>query len=140
MEHENLTIVSVYGHNDGASAIPSIVKSVRELPGSQGMLLSISKPENLPEDIVWHRIGFLDYMMYSVFIMHSLYAFIDTDYCLIVQDDSWVLNGANFKPEYYEYDLSVESHTLLWWATSSSYKVHGTTNFQELLSKTGALA
>jgi hypothetical protein len=104
MEHENLTIVSVYGHNDGASAIPSIQKSVRELPGSQGMLLSISKPENLPEDIVWHRIGFLDYMMYSVFIMHSLYAFIDTDYCLIVQDDSWVLNGANFKPEYYEYD------------------------------------
>ena len=102
--HNNLTIVSVYGHNDGASAIPAIQKSVRELSGSQGMLLSISKPENLPDDIIWHRIGFLDYMMYSVFIMHSLYAFIDTDYCLIVQDDSWVLNGANFKPEYYEYD------------------------------------
>jgi hypothetical protein len=104
MSHDNLTIVSVYGHNDGASAIPAIQKSVKELPGSQGMLLSIEKPENLPDDIIWHRIGFLDYMMYSVFIMHSLYAFIDTDYCLIVQDDSWVLNGANFKPEYYEYD------------------------------------
>ena len=102
--HDNLTIVSVYGHNDGSSAIPAIQKSVKELPGSQGMLLSIEKPENLPDDIIWHRIGFLDYMMYSVFIMHSLYAFIDTDYCLIVQDDSWVLNGANFREDYYNYD------------------------------------
>jgi len=43
-------------------------------------------------------------MQYSTFVMHSLYAFIDTDFCLIVQDDGWVLNGANWKPEYYDYD------------------------------------
>jgi len=104
MVHSNLTVVSVYGHNDGASAIPSILKSMSELPGSQGLLLSIQKPESLPDSIEWKQIGELDYMMYSVFIMHSLYAFIDTEFCLIVQDDSWVLNGKNFKPEYYEYD------------------------------------
>ena len=104
MEHNNLTIVSVYGHNDGSSAIFAIQKSMKELPGSRGLLLSIIKPDNLPESIEWKQIGNLDYLMYSTFIMHSLYAFIDTDYCLIVQDDSWVLNGANFKPEYYEYD------------------------------------
>ena len=104
MEHSNLTVVSVYGHNDGASAIPSILKSMRELPGSRGLLLSIQKPASLPHDIQWKQIGDLDYMMYSVFMMHSLYAFIETDYCLTVQDDGWVLNGKNFKPEYYEYD------------------------------------
>ena len=104
MEHENLTIVSVYGHNDGSSAIFAIQKSMKELPGSRGLLLSIIKPDNLPDSIEWKEIGFLDYMMYSIFIMHSLYAFIDTDYCLMVQDDGWVLNGANFKPEYYDYD------------------------------------
>ena len=104
MEHNNLTVVSVYGHNNGASAIPSILKSMKELPGSRGLLLSLIKPDNLPENIEWKEIGFLDYMMYSIFIMHSLYAFIETDYCLMVQDDGWVLNGANFKPEYYDYD------------------------------------
>ena len=104
MEHNNLTIVSVYGHNDGSSAIPSILKSMKELSGSRGLLLSLAKPDNLPESIEWKQIGHLDYMMYSVFVMHSLYAYIDTDYCLMVQDDGWVLNGANFKPEYYEYD------------------------------------
>ena len=104
MVHSSLTVVSVYGHNDGASAIPSILKSMSELPGSRGLLLSIQKPESLPDNIEWKQIGELDYMMYSVFIMHSLYSFIETDFCLIVQDDSWVLNGKNFKPEYYEYD------------------------------------
>jgi hypothetical protein len=77
---------------------------MQELSGSRGLLLSIAKPENLPESIEWKQIGFLDYMMYSTFVMHSLYAFIETDYCLMVQDDGWVLNGANFHPEYYEYD------------------------------------
>jgi hypothetical protein len=100
MEHNNLTIVSVYGHNDGSSAIFAIQKSMQELSGSRGLLLSIAKPDNLPENIEWKQIGFLDYMMYSTFVMHSLYAFIETDYCLMVQDDGWVLNGANFKPEY----------------------------------------
>lgn len=104
MAHHDLTIVSVYGHNSGACAIPSIVRSMRELPGSRGLLLSIEKPDNLPEQVEWKKIGFLDYLQYSVFVMHSLYAYIDTEFCLIVQDDGWVLNGENFKDEYYEYD------------------------------------
>ena len=41
MVHDQLTIVSVYGHNNGASAIPSIVKSMKELPGSKGLLISL---------------------------------------------------------------------------------------------------
>jgi hypothetical protein len=76
MVHSSLTVVSIYGHNDGSSAIPSILKSMSELQGSQGLLLSIQKPESLPDIIEWKQIGELDYMMYSVFIMHSLYAFI----------------------------------------------------------------
>ena len=46
MEHSELTIVSVYGHNNGASAVPSIKRSMAELPGSKGLLLSLAKPDN----------------------------------------------------------------------------------------------
>ena len=104
MEHNNLTIVAVYGHNDGMSAVPALQKSLAELPGSKGLLLSFVEPQRLPPNIQWKQIGRLDYMQYSTFVMHSLYAFIDTEFCLIVQDDGWVLNGANWKPEYYDYD------------------------------------
>lgn len=104
MLHDRLTVVAVYGHNDGSSAVPSILKSIQELPGSRGLLLSITKPNNLPSEIEWQRIYYLNYKQYAVFMMHSLYAFIKTDYCLIVQDDSWVLNGNNFTEEFYQYD------------------------------------
>ena len=96
MIHDQLTIVSVVGHNNGSVAIPSIMKSMQELPGSKGLLLSIEKPENLPPEIEWKHIYFLNYKQYTVFMMHSLYAFIKTDYCLVVQDDGWVLNGDKF--------------------------------------------
>ena len=111
MVHDQLTIVSVYGHNNGASAIPSISRSMRELPGSKGLLISLEEPPNLPSNVVWKRCHNIDYLGYSLFMMHSLYAFIETDYCLIVQDDGWVLNGKNFKPEYYDYDyIGAPSH------------------------------
>lgn len=104
MEHNNLTIVAVYGHNDGLSAVPALLKSMSELPGSKALLLSLVEPTGLPPNIEWKQIGRLDYMQYSTFVMHSLYAFIDTEFCLIVQDDGWVLDGKNWKPEYYDYD------------------------------------
>lgn len=104
MNHSQLTIVSVYGHNNGASAIPSIIKSMTELPGSKGLLISLEKPDNLPKEITWKHVHHLNYKRYSLFMMHLLYAHIETDYCLIVQDDGWVLNGKNFKPEFYNYD------------------------------------
>jgi hypothetical protein len=104
MEHKQLTIVSVYGHGDGLATIPSISKSMKELPGSRGLILSIEKPKNLPEHIHWMQIYPLDYRGYSTFMMHCLYAFIDTEFCLVVQDDGWVLDGNNWKEDYYNYD------------------------------------
>ena len=111
MVHDQLTIVSVYGHNNGASAIPSIVRSMKELKGSKGLLISLEKPPKLPKKIAWKRCHTIDYLGYSLFMMHGLYAYIETDYCLVVQDDGWVLNGKNFKPEYYDYDyIGAPSH------------------------------
>jgi len=104
MTHDQLTIVSVFGHNNGSSAIPAILKSMEELPGSRGLLLSIQKPQNLPSEIEWKQIHNLNYKQYTLFMMHCLYAFIKTDYCLTVQEDGWVLNGNNLTEKYYEYD------------------------------------
>lgn len=104
MMHDNLTIVSVYGHTNGASAIPSLVKSLQELPGSRGLLLSPQRPDNLPNHIEHRKIFPLDYRQYSWFMMYSLHEFIDTTHALVVQDDGWVLNGNNLTKEHYQYD------------------------------------
>ena len=102
--HTDLTVVAIYGHNDGSSAIPSIVESVSQLPGSRGLLISLERPPSLPDHIAWKQTSSLDYFQYSMFCMYCLHEYIDTEYCLVVQDDGWVINGNNFTDEYYEYD------------------------------------
>lgn len=37
-------------------------------------------------------------------MMHCLYAFIETEFCLVVQDDGWVLNGGNMREDHYSFD------------------------------------
>jgi hypothetical protein len=102
--HDYLTIVAIYGHNDGATAIPALVQSMRELPGARGLLISIKKPPGLPPEIEWTPIVGMDYRQYSLFVMYCLTHFIKTDYVLTVQDDGWVLNGENWRDEYLNYD------------------------------------
>ena len=104
MVHDNLTVVAVYGHHNGASAIPALQRSVQELPGSRGLLLSIARPPMLPDNIEHRCIFPLDYHQYSWFMMYSLWNFIQTEYLLVVQDDGWVLNGSNLTEEHYQYD------------------------------------
>lgn len=99
-----LTITSIVGHNDGSSSLPALSKSLSELPGSKGLLLSSSRPENLPENVEWVEIFPLNYRQYSLFVMFSLQHFIKTEYCLIIQNDGWVINGKNWSDEFLNYD------------------------------------
>lgn len=104
MIFNDVTVVAIYGHSDGASSIPSLLTSTRELPGSHGLLLSVRRPVDLPDRIEWRPVYPMDYRQYNVFVMHGLYAFIETGFALIVQDDGWVFNGSAFSPDYFNYD------------------------------------
>lgn len=104
MEHSNLTIVAVYGHTDGSSAIPALMKSLHELPGSRALLISNNRPADLPVQIQWAFTKPMTYYQYTFFMMYCLHMYIETDFCLTVQDDGWVLNGQNFRQEFYDYD------------------------------------
>lgn len=104
MEHNDLTVVAIYGHNNGASAVPSLVRAVSELPGSKALLLSPEPPQGLPDGIQHKVIGRLDYFQYSFFCIYALANYIDTGYVLIVQDDGFVIDGKNFNPLWYSYD------------------------------------
>ncbi len=39
-----------------------------------------------------------------MFVIHCLHCFIETEFVLIVQEDGWALNGANWRPEWWTYD------------------------------------
>jgi hypothetical protein len=46
----------------------------------------------------------MDYEQYNKFIVFELYKHIDTDYALIIQDDGFVVNANEWKPEFLNYD------------------------------------
>ena len=76
---QDITITSIVGHNDGSLSIPALLRSMQELPGSKGLLISPQKPQNLPATISWTEILPLDYRQYSLFVMFSLQNFIHTE-------------------------------------------------------------
>jgi hypothetical protein len=46
----------------------------------------------------------MDYEQYNKFIVFELHKHIDTDYALIIQDDGFVVNPNQWKPEFLNYD------------------------------------
>jgi Protein of unknown function (DUF5672) len=98
----DITVVGVDGGSDGKQLLPSIKHSMAQLPGSQGLLISAG---NAQTDIAHRRLPQrFDYEGYSLFVMYSLHTFIDTRFALIVQQDGWVLNGKNWRADWFEYD------------------------------------
>ena len=50
------------------------------------------------------RIPRLDIVGYSQFILGDLYKYVETEYCLVVQSDGFVLNANKWNPIFLEYD------------------------------------
>jgi len=100
--YENITVVAIHGNGGGESLIPALNKSADALPGSKRLLITDTKLyTEIPHKYVYRPFG---YQEYSHFVVYCLHQYIDTDYCLIVQDDGWVLNADNWKDSWLKYD------------------------------------
>ena len=100
-DFSNITVVGIHGNGGIGSMIPAVKKTAAGLPGCRTLLLGDTAVET---DITQKRTGSFDYVGYSHFVIYCLYQFIETDYVLIVQDDGWALNPANWRNEWFDYD------------------------------------
>lgn len=108
---KTLTIVSVTGHQDYAQGSAySIMRSFQELQKKlpaetlRCLLVSPEKPADCPDYVLHLPCKPFGYMEYNVFIIYSLGQLIETDFALIVQNDGFVLNGENWRNEFFDYD------------------------------------
>lgn len=105
----SLTIVGITGAQSYAtSTTHSIKQSYLELqdkiPQLKGLLISPEKPINLPGYIQHISCKPFSYLEYNLFLLYGLGQLIETDFVLIVQNDGWVLNGNNWRDEFFDYD------------------------------------
>lgn len=120
----DITIVSIDGRNgDCLGAQFAIRRSANQLPGAKQLLLSAEKPKILLEGVTHQTIQSLSYFEYTIFVLYSLWHLIDTEYALIVQEDGWVLDGANWKALFFDYDyIGSPAHlALVTYAGNSQY-------------------
>ena len=105
MSFTDITVVGITGADSYTEGtMYAIIRSCAELPGSRGLLISPSCPQGLPENIRHQPCRPFGYLEYNLFVLYQLMYYIETDYCLIVQNDGWVLNGQNWQDAYREYD------------------------------------
>jgi hypothetical protein len=101
---ERVTLVTVTGLPDAQKSADALVLSQRNMPGAHALLCSPRAPANLPGSVRHVRIAEMNYIEYSWFMLFAVWKFIDTDFALTVQDDGWLLDSANWRDEYFDYD------------------------------------
>ncbi|QEY23438.1 hypothetical protein D0T90_02100 [Neisseria animalis] len=111
MSFSNLTVVAVTGsdaYTEGSAY--AVARSCRELPGARGLLVSPSRPRAFDEaelsalPLAHYACRPFGYLEYNYFMLYLLADLIETDYCLVVQNDGWVLDGKNWRDEFWQYD------------------------------------
>ncbi|WP_294035175.1 DUF5672 family protein [uncultured Moraxella sp.] len=107
----SITIISVTGHQDYAQgSVYAIERSYTELQKKlpkdslSCILVSPDKPEHLPEHIMHLVCKPFSYLEYNLFILYALDQLVETDFALIVQNDGFVVDGDNWRDEFFEYD------------------------------------
>ncbi|MDH2997508.1 hypothetical protein A1D22_07205 [Pasteurellaceae bacterium LFhippo2] len=105
----SMTIASVTGHQGYAQGSAyAIETSYLELKDKisdlKCLLVSPEKPEHCPDYIQHIPCKPFSYFEYNLFMIYGLGDLIQTDFCLVVQNDGWVTNGNQWKDEYFNYD------------------------------------
>ena len=100
---KNVTLIAVDCCNYG-TAVSSLQKSMSQCSFGAVKFLTDS-PLNIDgiETVLINTLKSKD--EYSDFIIRELYKYFDTDYVLITQHDSWVLNGDSWDDDFYNYDV-----------------------------------
>lgn len=97
-----VTLICVDCYNYGA-AVAAINKSMEQCDFAAVKFLT-DKSLELDGIEVINILPIRSKEEYSRFIIKKLYKYFDTEYCLIIQHDGYVLNGKSWQDEFYNYD------------------------------------
>lgn len=104
-----ITIVAVTGHDaytqSSVYAIERSFLQLREITDIHSCLLvAPSAPVYLPSFIQHISCKPFSYLEYNLFMLYGLGQLIHTDFCLVVQNDGFVINGQNWRNDFFDYD------------------------------------
>jgi len=99
-----ITLMSVTGLPDARGAAMALQLSQSQMPGTRALLCSPQAPDNLAPGIGHVAIAPMNYHEYGWFMMFALWRVVQTEFALVVQDDGWVVNAANWNDAFLNCD------------------------------------
>ena len=103
LELNNITIVAFSGTLP-EQAVRAIKYSTQQIKVHKCIVFSHIRPNNLTHNIHFECIEKLSHDTYSKFILHELYKYINTEFCLIIHDDGFIINPHLWSDSFLEYD------------------------------------
>jgi hypothetical protein len=107
MNLDNVTLVCVEGSLDINiinDSVKALLISSKDIKFDSILLLSPVEPDNLPNNIIHHEISSMSWLEYNQFIVSDLTKYINTDYCILIQTDGFILNSSLWTDEFLKYD------------------------------------
>jgi glycosyltransferase involved in cell wall biosynthesis len=107
----SVTVVAV-SSIDPVGAINALQLSMKNITYHDAVLISHNKPENLPAGITFKKCKDTELVSkdpknkddYSKFMAYNLCDYIDSEYCLIVHNDAYVLHPEKWDKAFFKYD------------------------------------
>lgn len=86
-------------------AIKALEKSREKIDFGAVKFISHERPDNLPGDIIFEKCQPINNATtYSAIVFSRLTEYVDTEYCLLIQYDSWVINPEFWRNDWLQYD------------------------------------
>lgn len=97
-----VTLVSV-----ACTKVPETIEAMKKCQAQMGFnrSLLLTHEDITAEGIDIAKIDKLDYRGYNEFVAMKLWQYIGTDFVLLVQNDSWILNANKWRDKWFNYDL-----------------------------------
>lgn len=99
----NVTIISINGR-DPENSVKALNYSSRRIKFAKKILVTTSDKAQKYDDIEVFEYDIKNRDVYSYFCIKELYKYIDTDFCLIVQPDGFVINPLAWNEKFLDFD------------------------------------
>jgi hypothetical protein len=117
IELPNVTLFCI-SSNQVSGAIHALKKSMESINFGKVKLITHEDPGNLPEGIEFSKCHEIKSIHeYNYYCIYNLSQHIDTDYCLLVQPDGFVINPDKWDDDWFNYDYI----GALWMETPTAY-------------------
>jgi hypothetical protein len=110
---KNITLLS-YNPVDPIRSIKALLYSSRDIEFARMVLVSRTKPKELPDFIDFVHTNNTTHQESSHFVYNSLPNIVDTEYMLSIHDDGFVINPHLWRDEFLDYDYIGAPWRELW--------------------------